>query len=150
MNHLLEKIRQLISGSAKDEIDKGTKFYFCGDRLNADDVADTLLGTLLLRTEQLMSLTSFDDQLGLEIDVQSQPSPVLPIRVTEDPSATPAAFHVVAPFVIHAWKTEVLDHAAALEQFYAQTMRVIDPGFEFESGTSIKPPTPENFAPQPE
>lgn len=130
-----ESLNTLVSGLAEAEFGRGEQFVYDGARLYPEDVADMLLPSILCLAQgvsRYVGMGEFGYGYGLELGGTKEAFPL-----TASPVGQIAPFHRIAPFVVEAFDSYVVENRADIARVFEAAAQTIYPDFTLERNTRI-------------
>ena len=131
------KLNRLVTGLADKKIQRGEEFIYDGGSFFAEDVANTLLPSILVLAQHLSEKLGIGG-FGYRFALIQKTNPVFPL-VAELETDLPPAFMRVAPFVQEVFDKEVMACRFDLLQLFEKAARLLDPSFSVGTHTSYIP-----------
>ena len=129
-----ESLSTLISGLAEAEFGRGEQFVYDGARLYPEDVADMLLPSILCLAQGVARYVDMGD-FGYDFDIEPESQGAFPLQAS--PKDRIAPFHLIAPFVVEAFDSYVIECRADVAKVFEAAAQLIYPDFALERNTRV-------------
>lgn len=123
----------LVSSLAESEFGRGKQFVYDGARLYPEDVADMLLPSILCLAQGMAEYVDMGE-FGYEFDIKPESQDAFPLQASPRSRRT---FHLVAPFVLDAFDSYVVEFRADVAKVFEAAAQLIYPDFTLERNTRV-------------
>ena len=129
-----ESLSTLISGLAEAEFGRGEQFVYDGARLYPEDVADMLLPSILCLAQGVSRYVGMGE-FGYDYALDPETTEAFPLAAS--PVGQIAPFHRIAPFVVEAFDSYVIENRADIARVFEAAVQTIYPDFTLERNTRV-------------
>ena len=129
-----ESLNTLVSGLAEAEFGRGEQFVYDGARLYPEDVADMLLPSILCLAQGVSRYVGMGE-FGYDYALDPETTEAFPLAAS--PVGQIAPFHRIAPFVVEAFDSYVIENRADIARVFEVAVQTIYPDFTLERNTRV-------------
>ena len=129
-----ESLNTLVSGLAEAEFARGEQFMYDGARLYPEDVADMLLPSILCLAQGVSRYVGMGE-FGYDYALDPETTEAFPLAAS--PVGQIAPFHRIAPFVVEAFDSYVIENRADIARVFEVAVQTIYPDFTLERNTRV-------------
>ena len=129
-----ESLNTLVSGLAEAEFGRGEQFVYDGARLYPEDVADMLLPSILCLAQGVSRYVGMGE-FGYDYALDPETTEAFPLAAS--PVGQIAPFHRIAPFVVEAFDSDVIENRADIARVFEVAVQTIYPDFTLERNTRV-------------
>lgn len=129
-----DSLNTLVSGLAEAEFGRGEQFVYDGARLYPEDVADMLLPSILCLAQGVSRYVGMGE-FGYDYGLDAETKDAFPLSAF--PAGKIAPFHRIAPFVVEAFDSYVLENRADIARVFEAAAQTIYPDFTLERNTRV-------------
>lgn len=133
MQRSWESLNSLVTGLAEAEFGRGNgPFLYDGARLFPEDVGDMLLPSILCLAQGVSRYVGMGE-FGYEYRIEQDADSAFPLVAKAN--GKPAAFHLVAPFVVEVFDSYVLENRADVARVFEAAAQNLHSDFTLERNT---------------
>ena len=129
-----ESLNTLVAGLAEAEFGRGEQFVYDGARLYPEDVADMLLPSILCLAQGVSRYVGMGE-FGYDYALDPETTEAFPLAAS--PVGQIAPFHRIAPFVVEAFDSYVIENRADIARVFEVAVQTIYPDFTLERNTRV-------------
>ena len=129
-----ESLNTLVAGLAEAEFGRGEQFVYDGARLYPEDVADMLLPSILCLAQGVSRYVGMGE-FGYDYALDPETTEAFPLAAS--PVGQIAPFHRIAPFVVRAFDSYVIENRADIARVFEAAVQTIYPDFTLERNTRV-------------
>ena len=129
-----ESLNTLVAGLAEAEFGRGEQFVYDGARLYPEDVADMLLPSILCLAQGVSRYVGMGE-FGYDYALDPETTEAFPLDAS--PVGQIAPFHRIAPFVVEAFDSYVIENRADIARVFEAAVQTIYPDFTLERNTRV-------------
>ena len=129
-----ESLNTLVAGLAEAEFGRGEQFVYDGARLYPEDVADMLLPSILCLAQGVSRYVGMGE-FGYDYALDPETTEAFPLAAS--PVGQIAPFHRIAPFVVEAFDSYVIENLADIARVFEVAVQTIYPDFTLERNTRV-------------
>ena len=129
-----DSLNTLVSGLAEAEFGRGEQFVYDGARLYPEDVADMLLPSILCLAQGVSRYVGMGE-FGYDYALDPETTEAFPLAAS--PVGQIAPFHRIAPFVVEAFDSYVIENRADIARVFEVAVQTIYPDFTLERNTRV-------------
>ena len=119
---------------AEAEFGRGEQFVYDGARLYPEDVADMLLPSILCLAQGVSRYVGMGE-FGYDYALDPETTEAFPLAAS--PVGQIAPFHRIAPFVVEAFDSYVIENRADIARVFEVAVQTIYPDFTLERNTRV-------------